>query len=60
MEQLSFEKAFELADIVAQLIRVETEKKELNEDFNARIKLYKKQIIKLSGEIERERTRVSA
>ena len=50
-EQLSF-KAFELADIVAELLSVEAEKKYANEDFNARIKACKRSIAQLSGEIK--------
>ena len=36
-EQLSF-KAFELAEVVARLIRIEAEKKMTNEKFNMQIK----------------------
>lgn len=53
-EQLSF-KAFELAELVARLIRTEQEKKDANEDFNMQIKACKKSIIKLSAEIEGSR-----
>lgn len=50
-EQLSF-KAFELADLVAEMLRTEAEKKLANEDFNDRLKALKKSISKLSIEIE--------
>ena len=53
-EQLSF-KAFELAEVVARLIRIEAEKKETNEEFNAEIKACKRSILKLSAEIEGQR-----
>jgi len=57
--QLSFSKAWDLADLVASLIAVETEKKEVNEDFNARIKALKKSITKTSAEIQADRKRVT-
>lgn len=50
-EQLSF-KAFELAEMVAELIHTEAEKKDVNEDFNHRIKALKKSVVRLSAEIE--------
>ncbi len=54
MEQLNF-KAFELADAVRDLLRVEAEKKQAMEDFGDSIKMLKKNVARLSAEIEAER-----
>lgn len=53
-EQLTF-KAFELASLVAELLSTEAEKKDANEEFNARIKALKKSIAKASAEIQGQR-----
>jgi hypothetical protein len=60
MEQLSFEKAFELADAVARLLQLEKQKKELNEDINAKIKFTKRDIANLSNDLQAERRQVAA
>lgn len=53
-EQLEF-KAFRLADCVRDLLAIEYEKKEATEEWNIRIKALKKEIAKLSAEIEGQR-----
>lgn len=52
--QLTF-LAFELADAVRELLKVELKKKFANQDFNDDIKALKKRIMKLSAEIPAER-----
>jgi len=58
-EQLSFSKVWDLADLVESLLYTEAQKKEVNDDFNSRIKATKKAIAKLSAEIQADRKRVS-
>jgi hypothetical protein len=52
--QLSF-KAFELADCVSDLLKIEYEKREANEAWNIQIKALKKTITRLSDEFETEK-----
>ena len=52
--QLTF-KAFELAELVANLLRTKAAKAEANEEFNLQIKALEKHIYKLSAEIESEK-----
>lgn len=57
-EQLEF-KAFRLADCVRDLLAIEYQKKEANEAWNIQIKALKKEIARLSAEIEGQRARNS-
>lgn len=50
-EQLIF-KAVELGEVVRELAAQEAEKKELNEEYNGRIKLLKKRMFKLGAEMK--------
>ena len=50
-EQLRF-KAIELGEVVRELAAQEAEKKEINEEYNGRIKLLRKRMFKLAAEMK--------
>lgn len=50
-EQLVF-KSIELGEVVRELYAVENEKKEINEEYNSRIKILKKRMYKLAAEMK--------
>lgn len=52
-EQLVF-KSIELGEVVRELCVQENEKKEINEEYNARIKALKKRMYKLAAEMKED------